>query len=167
MIEPEIPTHVERSQRVATPYSSPISQNPLLRKEVPVDIQTPSPSQRRPQYFRTQDGNAAWAAAEGLLPIHEGFTAPGYVPAQIVGGVTYTVRSPQARSPQTHQPIAQRASVGSQLFGSTWREHTRHFQQRSAAQGVTLQQLPTSQSPHLQQKMTPPDVRLRTPFLIY
>jgi hypothetical protein len=61
-----------------------------------MDIQTPSP-RRLP--FRTQNSDVAWAAAEGLLPIPEGFTAPGYVQAHVVGGVTYTVRSPQARRP--------------------------------------------------------------------
>ena len=55
---------------------------------------TPSLSRRRPHVFRTQDSNAAWAAAQGLLPIGEGFTAPGYVPAHLVGGIRYSVRSP-------------------------------------------------------------------------
>ena len=64
-------------QSTMMPLSSPISWNPLLLKQ----SQTPSPSQHRSSYFRTRDSNAACAAAEGLLPIHEGFTAPGYVPA--------------------------------------------------------------------------------------
>lgn len=43
--------------------------------------QTPSPSRGRSASFRTQDSNAARAAAGGLLLIPERFTALGYVPA--------------------------------------------------------------------------------------
>jgi hypothetical protein len=95
------------SSRFGSSSSSPISQNPLLRSVV----NTPSPSRRHPQSFRTQDGDAAWAAAEGLLPIDRDFHAPGFVPAQLVGGVTYTVRSPRI-SP----PAVQRTSSGRRLF---------------------------------------------------
>jgi hypothetical protein len=68
---------IPQSSQAGTPFSSPISQNPLLRNGSPMAVQSPSPSRRRPAPFRTQDSNAAWAAAEGLLPIAEGFTAPG------------------------------------------------------------------------------------------
>jgi hypothetical protein len=73
-------------------------------------IETPSPH-RRSATFRTRDGNSAWAAAEGLLPITEGFTAPGYVPTQVVGGISYSVRSPSR-----HPFSAPRPHVGRQLF---------------------------------------------------
>ena len=107
---PVAPQAIVSPRRVATPVSSPISQNPLLQKGpgTPMDIQTPSPH-RLP--FRTQNSDVDWAAAEGLLPIPEGFMAPGYVPAHVVGGVTYTVRSPQTR-----RPSVQPASLGRQLF---------------------------------------------------
>lgn len=49
-------------------------------------------------------------AAEGLLPITEDFNAPGFVPAHVVGGVTYHVHSPQAR--HTIQPIVPLSSIG-------------------------------------------------------
>jgi hypothetical protein len=165
MFEPEVPVHIGKSQPIGTPFSSPISQNPLLRKEVPMVIQTPSPSQRRPLPFRTQDSNAAWEAAEGLRPIQEGFTAPGYVPAGLVGGISYIVRSPRA---QSREPNAQRASMGRQLFAEYAGTGIRSIpQQRSAVQGVDLQQQLASQG-HQQQQQRPAsrDVRLRT-SLIY
>jgi hypothetical protein len=92
----ELPAHVKVSQRPSPPSSSPISKNPLLGRETPMVIQTPSPPRRQPQYFCTNNGNTAWATAQGLHPIQEGFSAPGYVPAQLVGGISYTVRSLQA-----------------------------------------------------------------------
>jgi hypothetical protein len=110
---PRIPSPqgpIDPSSPARTPSSSPISQNPLVRRSSDMVIHTPSP-RRRSTSFRTQDGNAAWAAAEGLLPITEGFTAPGYVPAQVVGGITYSVHSPRR-----HQLAASRPDVGRQLF---------------------------------------------------
>ena len=70
------PTRPEPAQvdRVVTPFSSPISQNPLLRRDTPMNVQTPSPRQRRVPSFRTQDPNAAWAAAEGLSQFREAST---------------------------------------------------------------------------------------------
>ena len=75
-----------------SPPSSPISQNPgpLLRQEASTIVHTPPSSCRSPRLFRTRDSTTAWAVAEGLWPIGEGFTAPGYMPAQLVGGVSYT-----------------------------------------------------------------------------
>lgn len=79
---------------------------PLLQQH------TPSPFRRAQSHFRTQDGMAAWAVAEGMRPIGEDFRAPGFVPAPLVGGVTYTVRSPQGRSPT----LPQRSYSGRRLF---------------------------------------------------
>ena len=114
----EVPQDAGGSCNLVTPVSSPISQNPLLRRGpgTPMDVQMPSPQRID---FRTQDSNAAWAAAEGLFPIPEGFVAPGYVPANVVGGINYIVRSPRsprARTPQARQPSNQPAGVGRQLF---------------------------------------------------
>jgi hypothetical protein len=95
----------------ATPMSSPLSQNPLLQRDSPMVFSTPSPSRRRSASFRTRDSHAAWEAAEGLLPIREGFTAPGYRPAQVVGGITYKVHSPTTR-----RPGSQGADIARQLF---------------------------------------------------
>ena len=64
--------------------------------------------------FHTQDGDAAWAVAQRLQPIQEGFLVPGYVPSRLVGGVTYVAHSPWEHSPATHQPVT--ASMGRQLF---------------------------------------------------
>ena len=166
-IVPEVVAQTDEPQRVATPFSSPISQNPLLQREASVAINTPSPSRRRPQPFRTQDSNAAWAAAEGLFPVQEGFTAPGYVPAQIVGGVSYTVRSPRVCSPRSQQPAAQRASVGRQLFAEYAGTGIRSDipQQHSAAQEVQLQQQLASLDSRLQQQAAYPDVRVCIPLL--
>jgi len=38
----------------------------------------------------------AWAAAEGLHPIPEGFAVAGYNTAQVIGGITYEVLSPHS-----------------------------------------------------------------------
>jgi hypothetical protein len=57
--ELEFPAHVEVSQQASLPSSSPISGNPLLRREMAMVIQTPSPQRRWPQLFCTNDGNAA------------------------------------------------------------------------------------------------------------
>lgn len=111
-IDPGVSGCSEAAQQDATPFSSPISQNPLLRKTG--DAHIPSPSRRRSASFRTRDGDAAWAAADGFLPITEGFTAPGYVPAQVVGGITYKVHSP--RTSQPTQPTVPLLTVGRQLF---------------------------------------------------
>ena len=146
-------------------------------------IQTPSP--RRPP-FRTQDSNVAWAAAEGLLPIPEGFTAPGYVPANVVGGITYMVCSPQPLSPQTFRPSVRPLSVGRQLFAeftgvgsqgngdqrfgpleavlpqqiTSQPRATSHLPQQLVFQEVDPPQRSTSQRLYLQQQQaTSPDVR--------
>ena len=100
---------------VATPLSSPISQNPLLQ-QVPLVVQLSSPSRRSSQSLRTRDSTAAWATADGLLPIREGFTAPGYVPAPVVGGITYTVHTTPERSPPAIRPNTQSSGVGRRLF---------------------------------------------------
>jgi hypothetical protein len=190
---PEVPQATASSRRTGTPISSPISRNPLLRggPGSPMDVQTPSP-RRLP--FRTQDSNAAWAAAEGLLPIPEGFTAPGYVPAHVVGGITYTVRSPQTLSPRTRQPSARPASVGRQLFAeftgvgvqgdgaqrfvpqetvlpqqnTSQPRVTSSLPQQITFQEVDLPQRSTSRGLHLQQQQaTSLDVRISCDNLIH
>jgi hypothetical protein len=101
------------SSRPSTPHSSPVLRNPLLQQGTPMVLHTPLPSCRSPS-FRTQDGNAAWAAAAGMFPIQKDFNAPGFVPAQLVGAVTYTVRSPTGHFPPTVQ--RKRSTTGRQLF---------------------------------------------------
>jgi hypothetical protein len=107
-----------------------------------------------PPIFRTQDSNAAWAAAEGLLPIRDGFSAPGFVPTRLVGGVTYKVRSPQAPSPRIPRPTTRQASAGRQLFAEYAGAgmQSSDLQQNIAAQGLERQQQPSSHSFHLQQQ---------------
>jgi hypothetical protein len=151
-----LPSPMDVDRRFATPISSPIYQNPLLQRGAPVAAQTPSPLRRAPPILRTQDSNAVWAAAEGLRPIQEGFTAPGYMPARLVGGITYTVRSPHPRSPQVNPPTTQRMSVARQLFAdyaSTGMQGN-NLQQQSAAQDIGLQQQTASQRPQFQQQQT-------------
>ena len=106
------PLHEIGSQRLITPFSSPIPQHPLGQDTSPMVVQSPSPSRQRSASFRTRDSNAAWAAAQGLLPITETYKASGFVPATIVGGVTYSVHSPPKR-----QLTVPRSDVGRQLFG--------------------------------------------------
>ncbi|KAF8221941.1 hypothetical protein L208DRAFT_641585 [Tricholoma matsutake] len=76
-----LPMRTELDAPVCTPTSSPILQNLLLWREDPMDVQTPSPMKQQSATLRTQDSNAAWAAAEGLIPI------------------TYKVHSPQSHQP--------------------------------------------------------------------
>ena len=92
------PMHVDVP--VTTPASSPVSQNPLFQKPRSV--------------FRTRDSGAAWNVAEGMLPISEGFTAPGFVHNQVVGGISFKVHSPHARP--NHPPSDRLSGVGRQLF---------------------------------------------------
>ena len=149
-LDPEAPARSDAPHHSATPLSSPLSQNPLLQRDAPMVLQTPSPARRRPQSFRTQDSNAAWAAAEGLLPVHDRFDAPGYVPAQLVGGIKYTVRSPSGQVPQTRQPIIHHTSVGRQLFAEYTGANVRNdnLQQRSPIEESISQQ---QMAPHVQQ----------------
>jgi hypothetical protein len=146
------PVRVTGSRTGSLPSSSPISRNPLLEEIAPMVVQTPSPPRRRTPSFRTHDGNAAWAAAQGLLPVREDFVAPGYAPAHLVGGIRYTVHSPQAQLPRPPRPITGRASVANDLHG----EHS----------GVGLRQQPwSSQAPTLQQQVSSRDVRLCKSFI--
>ena len=115
-IDPEAQEHAGGLGSTSSVFSSPVSQNPLLHRGTSAVAQTPSPSRRRSASLRTQNSNAAWAAAEGLLPIPEGFRASGYVPAPVVGGITYRVRSPQAVTVPARRSASQQASLGRQLF---------------------------------------------------
>ncbi|KAF8804422.1 hypothetical protein BYT27DRAFT_7106656 [Phlegmacium glaucopus] len=85
------PMRVDQAGRITAPILSPMSQNPLFQRPAVVSGFTPSPRSQCSGHFRTRDGNVAWAAMEGLLPIPDGFKATGYAP---VGGVTYKVQSP-------------------------------------------------------------------------
>ena len=97
-------------------------------------VQTPSPPRQRQHSFRTNDSDAAWAAAKGLFPVREGFLAPGYAPAHLVGGVTYTVRSPQGQSREAQRPIVGKASVARHLFGEYERQKPHASQQNNLPQ---------------------------------
>ena len=77
---------------MASPYSTPISRNPLLRTAG--SAHASSPFNQRSPVLRTRDGDAAWAAAEGLISIPEGLNAEGSASAPVIGGITYLVRSP-------------------------------------------------------------------------
>ncbi|KAF8804842.1 hypothetical protein BYT27DRAFT_7105965 [Phlegmacium glaucopus] len=101
---PTTPARSTRSNRAVEPVSSPIASNPLLHHPVAASVHTPSPGRRRSLSLRTRDSHAAWAAAEGLLPIPDAFQTPGYVPAHIVGGITYDVRAPRLQHPRPAGP---------------------------------------------------------------
>jgi hypothetical protein len=120
------PTFDEAPPRLVTPFSSPILQNLLLGDKQSMVMGTPSPTRQRSASFRTRDSNAAWATAQGLLPIPEGFSAPGSVPVGLVGGVTYSIHSPQKR-----QSTVPRSDVGRQLFAEQTSIHMHgHGQQQ-------------------------------------
>ncbi|KAF8797646.1 hypothetical protein BYT27DRAFT_7219063 [Phlegmacium glaucopus] len=101
---PATPARSIRSNRTAPPASSPIASNPLLHCPVAASAHTPSPGRSRSLSLRTRDSHAAWAAAEGLLPIPDAFKTPGYVPAHIVGGITYDIRAPRLQQPKPAGP---------------------------------------------------------------
>ncbi|KAF8812633.1 hypothetical protein BYT27DRAFT_6403981 [Phlegmacium glaucopus] len=100
---PSTPARSGHAHLSGAPISSPINSNPLLHHPPDAHMHTPSPG-RKTTSLRTRDANAAWAAAEGLLPISEAFRTPGYVPAHIVGGITYDVRSSQPEHPGPASP---------------------------------------------------------------
>ncbi|KAF8810610.1 hypothetical protein BYT27DRAFT_7209305 [Phlegmacium glaucopus] len=101
---PATPARSIRSNRTAPPASSHIASNPLLHCSVTASAHTPSPGQSRSLSLRTRDSHAAWAAAEGLLPIPDAFKTPGYVPTHIVGGITYDIRAPRPQQPKPAGP---------------------------------------------------------------
>lgn len=79
------------------PSSSPFSQNPLLCHASTIEAHTPSPARRHSNTLCMHDANKAWLAAEGLVPVTDNFHTPGFVPAQLVGGITYKVHSPRSQ----------------------------------------------------------------------
>jgi hypothetical protein len=95
-----------------TQMLTPISLNPLLqtRRNNSTVTHAPSPTSSQSCGYRTSNVNVAWAAADGLIPIPEGFAAPGYVPA-IVGGISFEVRTPSSQRRST-----QGSSIGRRLF---------------------------------------------------
>lgn len=99
-VDPRTPTRADKRKgnTITTPVSSPLGGNPLLRRLMQ-DI------------YRTRDLNAAWLAAQGLVPPGDGYRPAGYTPPQIVGGITYKVHSPKA-----HQAGAEGSSSGRKLF---------------------------------------------------
>lgn len=108
-------------------------------------------------------------AAQGLLPVWEGLVAPGYAPAHLVGGVTYTVRSPQARFARAQQPIDRNASVARHLFGEYEQQQLHACQGHNLPQQVTpndQQHLHMSQGPALLQQVTTQDLNHTAPACI-
>ncbi|KAF8801181.1 hypothetical protein BYT27DRAFT_7310713 [Phlegmacium glaucopus] len=101
--QPTTPARSGHTQLSGAPISSPIASNPLLQHPPYARMHTPSPG-RKTTSLRTQDANAAWAAAEGLLPISGAFRMPGYAPAHIVGGITYSVCSSHTEHPGPASP---------------------------------------------------------------
>ena len=87
-IDPFDSTNARQAHSTASPVSSNLSQNPLLQ---PATIVERTPFARRlSSLARSRDGNTAQMNMEGILPIGEGFQAPGYAP---VDGATYNTQS--------------------------------------------------------------------------
>ncbi|KAF8234993.1 hypothetical protein L208DRAFT_1393186 [Tricholoma matsutake] len=91
---PTSPTPIDRN---TPPSSSPISHDPLLQRSSAINVHIPSPARKRSDTFYTWDADKAWLAAESLVPLADNFCAPGFVSAQVVGGITYKVHSPESR----------------------------------------------------------------------
>ena len=95
-----------------SPISSTISHNPLFA--TPVASDHPRSPRRQPSAtLLMRDSNMAQAAMEGLIPISEGFQAPGYAP---VGGVTYQVCSPRMGRPDSGKAGTSGSMRGRQLL---------------------------------------------------
>ncbi|KAF8811064.1 hypothetical protein BYT27DRAFT_7253194 [Phlegmacium glaucopus] len=114
---PTTPAHSGHSHLSVAPILSPINSNPLLHHPPDDRMHTPSPG-RKTTSLCTRDANAAWAAAEGLLPISEAFRTPGYAPAHIVGGITYDVCSSRSAHPGPASPAFAR-QLFAEHHGST------------------------------------------------
>jgi hypothetical protein len=99
-LDPALPMKIDPSagdhKRTSLRYSSPISQNPLTQEVEPMNTCT-TPSKRHSSPIHTRDSDAAWKAAEGLIPISDTFNAPGFVPSQVVGGISYKILPSQMR----------------------------------------------------------------------
>ncbi|KAF8229606.1 hypothetical protein L208DRAFT_1401928, partial [Tricholoma matsutake] len=96
---------------ITTPNLTPISHNPLLHESTRVKTHMFSPEKHQSDTYYTCDPNAAWLAAEGLMPLADSFRAAGFVPAQIGGGVSYKVHSPKSQ-----HASAEALSLGKKLF---------------------------------------------------
>jgi len=110
-VDPKTPVFKGKGKAIATPNSSPIMHNPLLQRSTIVETHMLSPAKNQSATYYMCDPNAAWLAAEGLVPVADGFQATGYVPAQIVGGVSYKVCSPKSQ----HASV-KGSSLGRKLF---------------------------------------------------
>ncbi|KAF8234655.1 hypothetical protein L208DRAFT_1393651 [Tricholoma matsutake] len=82
------------------------SQRPLdLEEAIPdgalcssaINVHIPSPARKHSDTFYTWDADKAWLAAEGLVLLADNFCAPGFVSAQVVGGITYKVHLPESQ----------------------------------------------------------------------
>lgn len=51
------------------------------------------PARNHSDTFHTCNADKAWLAAEGLVPVADDFLAPGFISAQLVGGIIYKVHS--------------------------------------------------------------------------
>lgn len=109
------PTHSGGSGINPIPISSPIFLNPLLQRNNVTSVHTPSPAGQQSGSYRTCNGNEAWAVAEGLILISEGFNAPGYAPV-LVGGISFEVCLPRLQHQSTEG-----SNMGRRLSG----EHSR------------------------------------------
>jgi hypothetical protein len=110
-VDPKTPASKGKGKAIATPNSTPISHNPILRRSTIVETRVFSPAKHQSDTYYTRDPNAAWLAAEGLMPVADGFRAAGYMPTQIVGGVSYKVHSPK-----TQHANVEGLSSGRKLF---------------------------------------------------
>ena len=90
------PMRVELALLSGDPPLLPLSHNPLQRACGDKNP-TRSPPQMRALTHRTRKANTAWLMAEGLIPIGDRFQPAGFVPAQVVGGVTFNIKSPKSR----------------------------------------------------------------------
>jgi hypothetical protein len=109
-IDSVIPANISNPD--ASPFSSTISQNPLL-KPVRSHDRTPSPRRHPTASIHTRDSNRARTAMEGMFPIGQGFQAPGYAP---VGGATYKIHSPQLGGSKSGKLDNNLSARGRKLF---------------------------------------------------
>lgn len=88
-VDPDIPADIRRPD--VSPISSTISLNLLLKSAEPNECM-PSPQRHPSTPEHSHDSNKVRTDMEGLIPVGEGFKAPGYVP---VGNIAYKIHSPR------------------------------------------------------------------------
>ena len=72
-VDPKSLVFKGKGKATVTPNSSPIMHNPLLWRSTIIETHMLSPAKNQSTTYYMCDPNAAWLAAEGLVPVADGF----------------------------------------------------------------------------------------------